>query len=323
MKLFIYKLLLLSFCLTVFSCQPEEDLIPSEYSYPWESHVPFKTNHSLLFLPFSDIYSTTPKESGEVEISEASGLAYSRKNPGMVWTHNDSGHTNSLFLLNANTGEIVAKYTIAGTSNIDWEDMEIAVDPEDGEPYIYVSDTGDNNEKRTNYTIYKFKEPYHSNNPENRNILLTDVHVERIRFKYPDGSHDTEAMFVDPSTKDIYLATKRDVVSFLYVIPYPQKIDEIYTIFKVGEFSFREASAGSVSADGNKIIIKNRQNIYYWEREEGELMFEALERVPLRLPYVGETQGEAICFDIEDNYYTLSEQTNSLIKPILYKYFKF
>ncbi len=130
-------------------------------------------------------------------------------------------------------------------------------------------------------------------------------------------------MFVDPVTKDIYLATKRDVVSFLYVIPFPQKLDEVYTIFKVGEFSFREASAGSISMNGNKIVIKNRQNIYYWEREEGERLFETLKREPSRLPYVGETQGEAICFDNEGNYFTLSEQTNSLIKPILYKYFKF
>ncbi len=170
MKLFNFTLIF-GFCFTLFSCQQGDTLPLSEYSYPWESHVPFKTDHSLMFLPFSDKFSTTPEELCEVEISEASGLAYSVRNPGMIWTHNDSGHSNSLFLLNATTGEIEAKYTIQGTINVDWEDMEIVVDPLDGEPYIYISDTGDNDEKRSEYTIYRFKEPILNFASEERNLF--------------------------------------------------------------------------------------------------------------------------------------------------------
>src|SRR5690606_23728923 len=103
--------------------------------------------------------------------SEASGLAWSRSNPGMVWTHNDSGHTNSLFLLNVACGKIEAKFTIGGTINIDWEDMEISIGPEEGESYIYISDTGDNNEKRSEYTIYRFKEPILNFASEERNLF--------------------------------------------------------------------------------------------------------------------------------------------------------
>lgn len=294
-----------------------------EYSYDWLSHVPFKTDYQLFSAPISESYHPLPTEIGKVSLSEASGIAWSRSNSEMLWAHNDSGNTNSLYLLDGKSGEIAAKYTINGTVNIDWEDMEIASGPEEGEPYIYISDTGDNNQRRQDYTIYRFREPVYSYKAGERNIFLSDSGVERIRFRYPDGSHDAEAMFVDPATRDIYLVTKRDVVSFLYVIPYPQKTEEVYTIFKVGEFSFREASAGSVSSDGNKILIKNRQDIYYWERAEGERMFETLERIPIRVPYAGEPQGEAVCFDSQNNYLTLSEQTNSLIKPILFKYSKF
>ena len=42
------------------------------------------------------------------EIPEASGLAISRRNPGIIWSHNDSGHATELFALQTSIhGEIV------------------------------------------------------------------------------------------------------------------------------------------------------------------------------------------------------------------------
>lgn len=145
--------------------------------------------------------------------------------------------------------------------------------------------------------------------------------VERIRFRFPDKSHDTEALFVDPVTRDIYLATKRDVVVMVFVLPFPQTLNQIYDCYHAGNLSFRSASAGTVSADGNRILIKNRQEIFYWERQPGEQLWQTLARVPIKAPYVGEPQGEAICFDTENNYYTLSEALNQQTQPTLFKYY--
>lgn len=309
--------------LTFLSCTKEgsEPLLSKKYEYDWENHEVFQATYQMFNLPYTTDYDFNPAQKGTVAMSEASGVAYSRINPGMIWAHNDSGHPNVLFLLNAETGETVARYTIKGAANVDWEDMEIAIDPVDNISYVYIADTGDNHERRPDYSVYKFREPVFQPEHKGLNNNYEDPDLERYRFRYPDGSHDTEAMFVDPTTRDIYLATKRDVVSFLYVIPYPQVLDDIYTIYKVGEFSFREASAGSVSPDGKRVMIKNRQDIFYWTRSEGEEMMDVLKRAPVRSPYVGEPQGEAICFDEDNNYFTLSEQTNQLVKPILYKYF--
>lgn len=310
-------------CQIFLSCVKEnrDPFLVNKYQYNWEKHESFQSKYQVFNMPYTDDYDFNPEHIGTVEMTEASGLAYSRVNPGMVWAHNDSGHPNVLFLLDGETGEVIARYTIEGSANVDWEDMEIAIDPEDNISYVYVADTGDNHERRPDYSVYKFKEPVFHPDHKGLNNNYEDPGLERFRFRYPDGSHDTEAMFVDPKTRDIYLVTKRDVVSFLYVIPYPQTLGEIYTIYKVGEFSFREASAGSVSPDGDRIMIKNRQDIFYWTRSEGERMMDLLARTPVRAPYVGEPQGEAICFDEKGNYFTLSEQTNQLVKPILYKYF--
>ncbi len=289
--------------------------------YNWSTHTPFTTSYTTFNMSFTDLYNPTPLQQGRVALTEASGLAYSVVNPGMLWSHNDSGNPNTIFLIDAETGEIVATYQIDATINVDWEDIEVAAGPEEGVSYIYLGDTGDNDHKRSYYTVYRFPEPEYL--PEHHGKLnrVTDIAVDPIRFSYPDGSHDTESLLVDPLTKDIFLVTKRDVVSLLYVLPYPQKVNDFDTeCYKAGSFSFREASAATASADGQKVLIKNRQDIFYWERQSGETMVKMLERTPVKAPYIGEPQGEAICFDLQKNYYTLSEKANIPNDPMLYKY---
>lgn len=290
------------------------------YGYDWENHVPFETEYNTFSIPFTDDFELLPIEKGEVAMSEASGIAWSMKNPGMIWAHNDSGHANALFLIDSTTGEIMARYIIGGTRNLDWEDMELSYGPNADDYYIYIADTGDNDERRPEYSIYRFSEPVYDELHYGRSITLDNLDVDQIRFRYPDGSHDTEGMLVDPFTKDIYLVTKRDVVSMLFVLPYPQPVDELYTIFKAGYFSFRQASAATSSISGKRVLIKNRQEIFYWTRKEGESMIEMLERAPVKAPYAGEPQGEAICFDPNYNYFTLSEELNSFTRPPLFKY---
>jgi hypothetical protein len=291
----------------------------SSESY-WDKHVPFTTSYNTFTLPMSTAFEAIPEERGRVSLNEASGIAHSVKNAGMLWAHNDSGNTSTLFLINEQTGEIVARYNIGGTSNIDWEDMEVSTGPVDGEAYVYIADTGDNDQKRTGYSVYRFAEPvYDAALHYGQTITLNPV-LDRIQFTYPDAKYDTESLLVDPLTKDIFLVTKSGVVSHLYVMPYPQKTDEVNTAIKAGDFSFRQASAATCSFDGQKVMIKNRQEIYYWEREKDEKMVEMLSRTPVKAPYTGEIQGEAICFDNEYNYYTLSEKASAAEYPMLYKY---
>ncbi|MGE0930927.1 hypothetical protein [Peijinzhouia sedimentorum] len=308
------------FCLLIFACKTAEEKPFDQDKYDWESHEPFVTDYGTFNMPRSGDFTSTPIAIGPVSIPEASGLAYSVKNPGMIWTHNDSGNTNTLFLLDATTGEIVSRYQIEGTVNLDWEDMEISINPNDGEPYLYIGNTGDNSERRPVYSIYRFLEPVFEESHRGQNIKWTPEGFSQLNFNYPDGSHDAETILVDPATQDIYVVTKRDVVSTLYVAPYPQSTDSRITLYKAGLFSFREASAGNVSLDGSKVLIKNRQEIFYWTRLMGESMVDMLSRTPLKVPYLGEPQGEAISFDANFNYFTLSEELNSSVKPTLYKY---
>jgi hypothetical protein len=60
--------------------------------------------------------------------------------------------------------------------------------------------------------------------------------------------------------------------------------------------------------------------VYLWERKSGESISEALARIPVKLPYIPEPQGEAIGFQTDgEAYYTISEKRFD-ITPVLYRY---
>src|SRR5688572_11118331 len=71
-------------------------------------------------------------------ITETSGIADSKTNPGYLWVEQDSGNPPMLYLLK-HDGAISDSVYIKGAVNRDWEDMILA----DGN--LYIGDIGDNN----------------------------------------------------------------------------------------------------------------------------------------------------------------------------------
>ncbi len=78
------------------------------------------------------------------DISEASGLLISRQNPGVLWTHNDSGYRGSIFALTTN-GMLLARHYVPEVYMGDFEDISsFGPGPVPGAQYIYLGDIGDN-----------------------------------------------------------------------------------------------------------------------------------------------------------------------------------
>src|SRR4029453_18052009 len=81
-----------------------------------------------------------PDSSGPVDVTstsvtEASGLANSGNNPGIYWTHNDSGDSARFFAVDGSTGGVAAAYELVGASAVDWEDMALGPGPVAGVDY--------------------------------------------------------------------------------------------------------------------------------------------------------------------------------------------
>ena len=77
----------------------------------------------------------------DTDMEEASGLAYSRRTDGVLWTFNDSGGENKVFAI-SEQGERLLDLSLEGVLNEDYEDIAAALD--NGVSYIYLSDTGNN-----------------------------------------------------------------------------------------------------------------------------------------------------------------------------------
>lgn len=240
------------------------------------------------------LYDTVPKATPlSPLILESSGLAASRKNPGILWVQEDSGQPAALIALGTD-GVTRKQIPLKGAENRDWEDMAFAA----GE--LYIGDIGDNSLAHNTYFIYHFPEP----------SLSTDTITQwsKITFMYPDGSHDAEALLVDPASRAIYIITKRDQPARIYKIGYPYGSGTV-TAEWVGNLGYSGVVSAALSPDGKEILVKTYFSIQRYGRKGNEELSVALSRAPQSIPYKVEPQGEAIGFAADQSgFYTVSEK---------------
>lgn len=137
------------------------------------------------------------------ELPENSAAAMSRTQPGVLFTINDSGNEPVLYAIDT-TGALRGAWRVDGARNVDWEAASIGPCATAEAPEcVYVGDTGDNDAARSTVTIYRVAEPQ-----AQPRRTATTVDAERLDFKYPDGPHDVEAMYIAPNG-DTFLITKR------------------------------------------------------------------------------------------------------------------
>jgi hypothetical protein len=273
----------------------------------WVGYIPF--------LSAQELFKEAEAQNNIVntEINEASGLAVSIGRPNLIWTHNDSGDKARIFLINENA-ESIAEYHLKGVKNRDWEDIATGPGPDEGKPYIYVGEIGDNRAIYDTKIIYRFEEPSASSALEISNF-------ETIEYVYPDGKRDAESLFIDPLSKDIYILSKREDNIGIYVATYPQSTTEIITLQKLGIIPYRLTVAADITADGEEILLKTYNDIYYWKRNNRSIS-DTLSSVPTKVTYKVEPQGESIAWKKDGSgFFTLSEQ-RSKDMPILYFYAK-
>jgi hypothetical protein len=141
------------------------------------------------------------------ELVESSGLGVSRRHPGILWTHNDSGDQPRFYALDM-SARLVATYDVEGAVAIDWEDTALASCPAEeaaggAEPVdcLYLADTGDNARSRDTLTVYVVPEP----DPDVPTRTVTPL--GRLRYRYPDEAHDMEGIAVTRGG-DLVLVTK-------------------------------------------------------------------------------------------------------------------
>lgn len=252
-------------------------------------------------------------------LTEISGVAMSKKNPGVLWVHNDSGHAAELFAI-ARDGRTLAQYVIDGSRNADWEDLALGPGPERGESYLHVGDIGGNRRARLEFVVYRVREPdvHSGDNP----IVHGSLPASVLQFTYPDGHHDAETLFFDPrSDGDLYVVTKdRSGVSHVYRAPGPiaddskQRLELVASLQlpRTGERGSNQATSGAISPSGEYVLIKTYTMLYLWMRRDGASIADTLRTAACPAPLVREEQGEALTFAPDGTgYLTTSEGRSS------------
>jgi hypothetical protein len=236
------------------------------------------------------------------KLSEVSGIAASVQNPGALWTLNDSNNPAEVYLVDENLNiKLTCKL---GVKNRDWEDIEVGPGPVEGKHYVYVGDIGDNNGRHEYKYIYRFEEPVVEDGKKEITIRRFETFVVRLA----DAKKDTETLMVHPKTKYVYLVSKREQPVVVYELKAPLRIRDTLTAVPVTSLPLKQIVGGSISPDGNEVLLKNYDNIYYWNIE-GMPLVEGLKARPQILPYVEEPQGESIAFNRDaSGFYTLSEK---------------
>lgn len=259
-------------------------------------------------------------------LREVSGLAASRLEPGVLWTHEDSGSQPVLTAIGADGG-LRGRWRLQGAKNMDWEDM--ASFTLDGKAWLLVADVGDNRSGRGDCVLYVVEEPRllppaTVSFPPPASAPATDAIAERvlsvawkIPVIFPDGPRDVEAVAVDPGENRVYLLAKRTTPHGLYALPLrPTPPGEpMAPMRRVGELPAFPAAEGAeaflptargayraqptgmdFSADGFAAVIVTYGDVLVYPRRHDELWSTSLERAPIRLAPHGLFQAEAVAF---------------------------
>jgi hypothetical protein len=277
-----------------------------------EGCLPFPPNPPVLDAACrGTLVATTPGTVAQPAVTELSGIAASGTSAGVWWVHNDSGDTARVFAV-GDDGRDLGVYALSGASATDWEDIAVGPGPLAGVSYLYVGDTGDNAHSRASVQVYRVAEPtVDSGAATPPPQTLTDV--AKLTFTYPDGAHDAEALFVDPSTGDVYIVTKEySGIAQVFRAPGNLAGGTTTALTQVATVSLgngRPVTAADLTATGDVVALRTYVSLQLFRPLPGKPLATAFGS-PLQCAgaTASETQGEAVGFTRDGRAYVTASE---------------
>ena len=266
-----------------------------------------------MATPFDTVRKVSHVESDR--IVECSGMDVSMVYKDVLWVINDSGNGPFLFAMGTD-GNDRGRVRVAAAKNRDWEGMETFM--WQNRPMMLIADVGDNARRYAAHTLYVIEEPAITG--ESINSSAVTAPAWRIRFTYPDGTHDAEGVAVDTRRAEVLILTKRDDPPLLFALPLkpssnnrplvarriaavnriPPPTDEDRR-YPFGTYR-SQPTALDISPDGLSMVVLTYKHAYLFTRNPGESWGKAVGTSPtvLQLPLPQNRhdlrQREAICF---------------------------
>jgi hypothetical protein len=245
-----------------------------------------------------------------------SGMAASWRNRGILYVHNDGD--DPVFYALTEAGDLRGTFTIRDASPIDLEDM--AVGPcAAGEPAraesscIYLADVGNNREPRTEFSLYRGREPVVSlTGPP----VSASLGAQRFTFSYVDGPHNAESLVVDPGGGDIFIITKEEAgepsAAYRLETFEPGVLNRAVKValLPVPARDDQPATAAAAHPCGTGFLLRTSTRLYEFRIAPGVPLVEAFRVAPVVVPSGAEFQSEAVTYRPDGRaYFTTGEQT--------------
>ena len=246
------------------------------------------------------------------KIVESSGIVASRRNPGVYWTHNDSGDGPFVYAFDR-AGKDLGTWRLTGAQAVDWEDIAIGPGPVGGKPYLYLGDIGDDTRRRQEVVVYRVPEPAVSVTAPARGIRRTEA-VEALCFRYPDGPHDAEALLIHPVSGDLYIINKArgaDSRTWVYKANAPLRSGTPVVLDRIAELNFPDESSvtllvgrvagGDISPGGHSVILCDYFHGYELSlADRTNPNLDSIWKQPMKVVDLGKRkQGEGVCYRLD------------------------
>ena len=223
------------------------------------------------------------------QLNEISGMAASRRHPGVLWLHDDGGNPARLFAVGTR-GQRLATLRLEGVPKTDWED--IAAFELDGRAYLLVADVGDNGGLRRTLQLHVVEEPARIENARLKPAWS-------IAFRWPDGARDCEAVAVDAARGQILLVSKKRQPPELFTLPLRPSGMRLLTATLVGRLAGMpqpdaesrrtsprrarlagQVTAADVSPDGRTLAVMTYRYLLLYPRGPRQSWADAVARPP-------------------------------------------
>ncbi|MDX2089181.1 MAG: hypothetical protein SFX73_15095 [Kofleriaceae bacterium] len=267
-------------------------------------------------------------EVAQPALVEVSGLASSRRNPGVLWAHNDSGDAARVFALGedgATLGELALPVPL-----VDAEDLAIAPClTADSGPCLWIADVGNNDRDRTDLGLVMVPEPVVG--PDAPLGQATAPAARRIPVRYPSGVViDSEALVIADGVA--YVFEKVDgPIARIFGGPLPADADGEIVMAEIARLSSpgiaiargRMITGAALHPLGTRVALRVYTGIYEYRLEPGASipMLGQAERIEVTVGPLSEPQGEALGYDARSGaLWTMSEDPEQRAPQPLHRF---
>lgn len=241
---------------------------------------------------------------GPRELVENSAAAMSGTQPGVLFSINDSGNDALLFAVDT-LGADRGVWRVTNAKNVDWESASLGPcgESEAQARCVYIGDAGDNTSRHPTRTIYRLAEPTASGK-------RSRVRAEALVYRYVDGPHDVEAMYVS-ANGDMLLITKRPLFdarrrlrpALVFRLPrsawnsaaiaVAQLVDSLPVV--PGSAPLRLITDASLAPDGRHLAVRTYTQVYIFATDAASgAVNHAVAASVCNVTSLGEPQGEGV-----------------------------